>query len=440
MASDLSRSVPWRAVPSLRAPLAFAMSCFLIWGLAYGLLDVLNKHFQETLHVGTAQSSWLQIAYFGAYLSMSMPAGALLQARGYKFGLVSGLVVTSIGALLFVLSAQIARFPAFVGSMFVMAAGLCLLETAADTYVNVLGPPEHAPRRLNLAQSFNALGVFLGPLIGGALFFNPALDARLGSEHTAVRMTYLVIALFVLTYALVLSRAPLPEIREAAPDSPTSAPEPVGRCSSGRTDSCGSASSTPDRSAESLWSRKHFIWGVITQALYIGAQVGIGAYFINLATETWHGLTSRQAAFLLSLATLGYLIGRFATTALLLRVSPRSILRVYGLTNVALCIIVAVGIEKLSTLALIAVFFFMGAMFATIFTLGVRDLGPLTKRGASMMVMAIGGGVLLPYPMGRIAESYGTPAAFLLPAISFGLVALYGWKLSGLDGTQTPRL
>lgn len=404
------------ATPSLRRPLAYAISCFLIWGLAYGLLDVLNKHFQETLHVGKAQSSWLQIAYFGAYLSVSLPAGVLLQARGYKVGLVSGLILTSIGALLFVPSAQAASFAAFVGAMFVMAAGLCVLETSADTYVNVLGPPEYASRRLNLAQSFNALGVFVGPLIGGALFFNPAVTVALGGEHKAVELTYLTIAIAVLVYAFVLARARLPELVDHGPN--------IG----------GDDVKVQHRS---LWAHKHFVWGLITQALYIGAQVGIGAYFINLSTDTWQGFTSQQAAFLLSVATVFYLVGRFSTTALLARISPRTILKVYGIANVLLCGIVALGVQRISALALVAVFFFMGTMFPTIFALGVRNLGPETKRGASRMVMAIGGGVLLPYPMGWIAERYGTPAAFLLPAISFAVVAIYGWKLSALRESRS---
>lgn len=288
---------------------------------------------------------------------MSIPAGMVMRARGYQFGIVSGLVVTAVGALLFVPAAQWASFPFFVCSMFVMASGLCFLETAADTYVNVLGPPEQAPRRLNLAQSFNALGVVVGPLVGGAQW----------------------------------------------------------------------------GAGTSLWAQKHFVLGVATQALYVGAQVGIGAYFINLVTETWRGLSSQQAAFLLSLAMVGYLLGRVSSTALLLRVSPRAMLTAYGAVNVMLCLIVSAGLEKASAIALVAVFFFMGTMFATIFTWGVRNLGASTQRGASLMVMAIGGGVLLPYPMERIAEIYGMPAAFLLPALSFAMVALYGWKGAGLD-------
>jgi FHS family L-fucose permease-like MFS transporter len=385
----------------LRNPLRLAIACFVVWGLAYGLLDVLNKHFQETLHVGKAQSTWLQIAYFGAYLLMSLPAGSLLQARGYKFGIVFGLTVTALGALLFIPSAHFASFNAFVASMFVLATGLCFLETAADTYVNVLGAPEHATRRLNLAQSFNALGVFLGPLVGGALFFE-----RVSADEAlqAVQHTYLAIAIAVLVFAAIVARARLPEV-------------PAEHVAKGTT-----SLSTSDTLA-----RRHFILGVATQAVYIGAQVGCGAFFINLATESWSGLSSRNAAFLLSVATAAYLVGRFATTALLLKVQPRTVLTTYGLANLVLCLVVSAGIEKISAVALTAVFFFMSTMFATIFTLGVADLGGATKRAASIMVMAIGGGVLLPYPMGVIAEHYGTPTAFLLPAGCFGLVALYGW-------------
>jgi FHS family L-fucose permease-like MFS transporter len=389
---------------ALRGPLAFAIGCFLIWGLAYGLLDVLNKHFQDTLHVGKAESTWLQIAYFGAYLLLSLPAGRLLEARGYKFGIVSGLVITAIGALLFVPSAQAASFPSFVASMFVMAAGLCVLETSADTYVNVLGPPERAPQRLNLAQSFNALGVFMGPLIGGSLFFSPQVEGAVGGEQRAVQVVYAAVAVLVLVFALVVSRARLPEIRDDAHVDADAGP------------------------AKSLWNQRHFVFGVVTQALYIGAQVGIGAFFINLVTETWQGLSSKQGAFLLSLAAAGYLVGRFVTTGLLLKLKPATVLTAYGIINVALCLVVAAGIDKVSAMALIAVFFFMSTMFATIFTLGTAGLGAATKRGSSLMVMAIGGGVLLPYPMGVIAETWGTPAAFLLPAVCFAVVAVYGWK------------
>jgi FHS family L-fucose permease-like MFS transporter len=390
---------------SLRGPLTVAVACFVVWGLAYGLLDVLNKHFQETLHVGKAQSTWLQMAYFGAYLTMSLPAGVLLQARGYKFGLVFGLTVTGTGALLFIPSAHYASFPFFVGSIFVLAAGLCFLETSANTYVNVLGSPEQAPRRLNLAQSFTALGIFVGLLIGGTFFFQGGDPAQ---ARATVQTTYLVIAVAVLIFAAAITRASLPEL---------GAGHGLGRL---HEDACR-ASHRPAN-----LSRPHFVFGLITQAFYVGAQAGCGAFFINLVTETWPGLTSRDGAFLLSIAGAGSVVGRFATTGLLMRFRPTSVLAAYGLVNVLLCLVVAAGVAKVSAIALMAVFFFMSTMFPTIFTLGLTGLGPDTKRGASVMMLAVGGGVVLPYPMGRIAEAYGTPAAFLLPAACFAVVALYG--------------
>ena len=147
-----------------------------------------------------------------------------------------------------------------------------------------------------------------------------------------------------------------------------------------------------------------------------------------MAITTWNGLTPRSAAYLLSLALVTYMLGRFASTALLARISPRTLLTTFGAINVVLTLIVAAGIDKVSLVAMVGVFFFMSTMFPTIFALGVRDLGSAAKRGASFMVMAIGGGVLLPYPMGLIGERFGTPAAFLLPAVAFAIVALYGWR------------
>ncbi|WP_137897439.1 sugar MFS transporter [Sphingomonas sp. 2SG] len=392
---------------TLRVALSFAISLFFIWGLAYGLLDVLNKHFQDTLHVGTAESTWLQIAYFGAYLVVSLPAGLWLARAGYKIGILTGLAVTAIGAFLFIPAAASGTFLPFVLSMFVLAAGLACLETAADSYVAVLGPPEDASRRLNLAQSFNGLGTFIGPLIGGTLFFADG-PAAAGGAHDNVRMIYAGIGVAIVVFALFVARAHLPEISE---DSHA--------VEGGRSGG--------------ILARRHFVLGVVTQAIYIGAQVGIGALFINVAVTTWDGLTARGAAYLLSFALMTYMVGRFASTALLARVGPRQLLTVFAVANVVLSLVVAAGVDRVSLIAMIGVFFFMSTMFPTIFALGVRDLGRGAKRGASAMVMAIGGGVALPYPMGLLAERYGAPAAFVLPAVSFAIVALYGWRFSKLE-------
>lgn len=381
----------------LRAALALAISLFFIWGLAYGLLDVLNKHFQDTLHVGTAQSTWLQIAYFGAYLLISLPAGSVIHRFGYRTGILGGLGLTAIGAFLFIPAAAIGQFAPFVGAMFVLASGLACLETAADSYVNVLGPAEGASRRLNLAQSFNGLGTFVGPLIGGTLLLAGGTDAG----HSGVRTIYALIGVAIAAFALIVSRAKLPEIAEETHEA---------------------------AGAAGTLARRHFVLGVATQAIYVGAQVGIGALFINVAISTWAGLSPRQAAYLLSLALLLFMLGRFASTALLSRVGARTLLTTFALANVVLALIVALAIPRVSLVAMIGVFFFMSTMFPTIFALGVSELGATAKRGASLMVMAIGGGVVFPYPMGLLAEAFGAPAAFLLPAGAFLVVAAYGWR------------
>lgn len=396
-------TVGHEAVPPrvMRTALALAISLFFIWGLAYGLLDVLNKHFQDTLHVGTAQSTWLQIAYFGAYLVVSLPAGLYLQRFGYKVGILTGLCVTMVGALLFVPATGAGGFTPFVASMFVLASGLAFLETSADSYVNVLGPADGASRRLNLAQSFNGLGTFIGPLIGGTFFLGGGVTG-----HESVRTIYAGIGIAIAVFALFVARVTLPEVAEEVHEA-------VG---------------------PGTLARRHFVFGVLTQAVYVGAQVGIGALFINVALATWSGLGSRGAAYLLSLALVLFMVGRFASTALLSHFHPRGLLAAFGLCAAALSLVVVAGIDRLSLVALLGVFFFMSTMFPTIFALGVRELGPSAKRGASFMVMAIGGGVVFPYPMGRLAETLGAPAAMLLPAGAFALVALYGWRGSRIVG------
>jgi FHS family L-fucose permease-like MFS transporter len=324
--------------------------------------------------------------------------------------LVAGLVVTALGALLFIPAAALLSFPAFVGATFVLATGLCCVETASETYVNCLGDPEQATQRLNLAQAFSGLGTIVGPFLGGALFFSPLVTHALGGPHRSIQITYAVIALGVLVFAALLARARLPETTEIETDPNAAADLP-------------------------LHQQRHFVLAVITQILYVSAQVSTGAFFINLAVETWPGFTSQNAAFLLSIAMVGYLAGRFLTTALMSRVAPRNVLILYATASVVLMLVVSMGLARISALALMGAFFFMAPMFGTIFGLGGAGLGRHTKRGFSILVTAIGGGILLVYPMGLIAERYGTARAYLLPTLCLAAVGLYAWK-----GARRPAL
>jgi FHS family L-fucose permease-like MFS transporter len=385
--------------------LAFILvtSLFFMWGLSYGLLDVLNKHFQETLGVTRARSAWLQAAYFGAYFLMAMPAAAVIGRRGYKFAILCGLCLFATGALLVVPATLVPSFPWFLGAIFIVASGLAFLETAANPYVTLLGDPARSERRLNLSQSFNGLGQFVAPLIAASVLFSATNDA---TDHAPVRMIYVAVAAVVLLLAFLTWRTPMPE-GAAVGNTPQ------------KTITAGSVS---------IWSHPHFSWGVFAQFCYVAAQVGVGAFFINYVTERQAGTSSAQAAYMLSIGMACFLVGRFAGTALMAKVAPARLLMAYGVVNAALALVVVASIDHVSVVALIAIFFFMSIMFPTIFALAVKNLGPQTERGSSYLIMSIVGGAIVPYFMGWIADVHGIAFAFLIPAACFAVVTAYGWK------------
>ncbi|MDD2001965.1 L-fucose:H+ symporter permease [Pseudomonas putida] len=379
------------------------VSLFFMWGLSHGLLDVLNKHFQDSLNVSKAQSGLVQAAYFGAYFLVALPVGAFMDRYGYKAGILVGLALFALGAILFVPAALIGTFAVFLGALFIMACGLGCLETAANLYAAVLGSPETTERRLNFSQSFNALGVFLGPMIGGTLFFAPSINL-LGFSTDPVMFTYVCLALVVLLMMLVFAATPLPEVDVQSADL-----------------SFADATS-------SIWSFPNFTGAVIAQFFYIAAQVGIGAFFINYAVEHWSEASAQQASFLLSAGLLSFMVGRFVNTWLMQYFSARKMLIAYGLINAALCGVAVVGIDYVSVLALIGAFYFMSIMYPSIFAMGVKNLGSHTKKAGSILVMTLVGGAIAPYCMGVIADIYSTAVAFFIPLFCFLVIAVYGWR------------
>ncbi|HLZ99957.1 MAG TPA: sugar MFS transporter [Steroidobacteraceae bacterium] len=399
MSSPLVMTVSPPAVSSgYRRAFILVTSLFFMWGLAYGLLDVLNKHFQEALGIGRARSALLQTAYFGAYFLMARPAALLMQRRGYKFGILLGLCLYASGAMLCVPATLMSSFDFFLGAMFILASGLACLETAANPYISLLGEASGAERRLNFSQSFNGLGAFLGPRIGGAFFFS-TLAPR--SNSLAVEVTYAVVALVVLVIAYLVHRTALPEIHES----------PIPHAGAGGV---------------RLWGQRHFVGAVVAQFFYVAAQVGVGAFFINYVTEQQRGTSSSNASYLLSMGMLAFLVGRFSGTALMGRIAPRRLLTAYAIVNAVLCALVVAGWGGISVAALIATFFFMSIMFPTIFALGVADLGTQSKIAASFLIMSIVGGAIAPYLMGLIADAHGTALAYLIPCVCFAVVAWYG--------------
>lgn len=396
----------------VRTAFILVTSLFFMWGVSYGLLDVLNKHFQETLNVSHARSGLLQMAYFGAYFIWALPASMLMEKAGYKTGIILGLSLYAIGALLFVPATSAGSFYMFLFALFVIASGLGCLETAANPYVTVLGSSEGAARRINLSQSFNGLGQFLGPLLGGLLFFSGDAAQETSSASDSVQMVYIVIAIVVVVIAFLFWRATLPDIRSDSTDEATHSTLP-------------------------LTKQPHFIGAVVSQFFYIAAQVGIGAFFINFVVSSSPDITSQIGAYLLSIAMLALLIGRFIGTALLSKVGPSTLLGTYGVIN-TLLVLLAIFTSN-ATIAigcLLAVFFFMSIMFPTNFALGLHGLGGKAKRGASFLIMAIVGGAIAPYCIGWLSDAFSIDIAFLLPAFCFAIVAWYGFIGSRMKPKQ----
>ncbi len=388
-------------------PIILVTSLFFLWGFAYGLLDVLNKHFQETLDITKGRSMWLQAAYFGAYFLIALPAGLFMQSRGYKKGIIFGLLLYAVGALLFYPSAQNASFSFFLLALFILASGLTFLETAANPYITVLGKPETSEFRLNLSQSFNGVGAFLGPLVGGLLFFgDESSTGTAGLE--SVQWVYIAIAVVVLVVAVFFVRTPMPEIVEEE------------------------TSYSSDQNGRRLLQQSHFVWAVLTQFFYVAAQVGIAALFINYCTEKGLGISNEKASYLLSGSLLLFTIGRFAGTALMKWIAPHRLLAIYAFINIVLSAGVIWLQGMISIYTLMAIFFFESIMFPTIFALGVKNLGGATKKGSSFIIMSIVGGALVPLAMGALAERYSTPFSYIVPLVCFLIVfafAVYGYKV-----------
>lgn len=382
-------------------------SLFFMWGLSHGLLDVLNKHFQDTLSISHAQSAFVQTAYFGAYFFVALPVGLFMERFGYRAGILVGLALFAVGALLFLPASWVGGFSPFLIALFVLASGLACLETAANLYATTLGDPAKAEQRLTLAQSFNGLGAFMGPIIGGSVFFLPAFD--IGGVHVdPVSLTYVVLAAVVVVMIAVFAKVKLPEVTVVANAS-----------------KAGVEEAEPEVEV-SLWRKRNFTGALVAQFCFVGTYVGIGAFFINYAMDHWPGMSAKGAAYLLSMGMLAYMIGRFAGTWLMRYIAPRTLLILNSLASVALCFIAVLGITKVSALAIAAIYLFMSTLYPTIFAMGVRGLGKQTKRAGSFLVMALVGGAIIPLAMGAMGDVLGTEWAFTVPLLCFVVIAAYG--------------
>jgi FHS family L-fucose permease-like MFS transporter len=382
-------------------PFILLTSLFFLWGFAHGLLDVLNKHFQELLHVSRAESGLVQFSVYGGYFLAALPAGYFMNRFGYKKGIILGLLLYAVGAFLFYPAALAQSFWPFLVALLIIAFGLAFLETAANPYVSVLGPAESAERRLNLSQSFNGLGWIFGPLTGGLIIFG--LQSSGENPFTSISWPYLGVGVVVLLVALFFFRTPFPEIKE----------EPLP--------------GFEDKNYRDLLKHPHFILAVIAQFFYVAAQTGINSFFINYTTETISGISNAQAAIILSFGGMGlFWAGRLSGSFLMRSFLPHRLLTFYAAMCLVLMLTVIGGLGWVSVSALFITYFFMSIMFPTIFVLGLKGLGPLTRKASSFLVMAIVGGALCPMLMGYIADHSAMQWGFIIPFLCFAFVFYYG--------------
>jgi FHS family L-fucose permease-like MFS transporter len=382
-------------------------SLFLLWGFCNGLIDVLNKHFQSSLQISKAASGLVQFANYIAYFLMAVPAGLLARRFGYKGGILIGLVLIALGAFWFIPAISIGTYWAFLLGLFVLAAGLATLETIANPYATVLGPPESGALRINIAQSCNGIGWMLGPIIGGNLIFGGGGEGA-ASSNAGLAIPYMGIGILVAVLIIVFAMAYVPDVH--AEDEVKAEAEGKG--------------------TKPLLARKHFLFGVVAQFCYVAAQSGIFGFFINYVVENAH-VADKTASNWLGLYGFGlFLAGRLCGSAILGVAKPQAVLAAYAVINIAFTILAIVGHGTLGLVGLFGTFFFMSIMFPTIFALGIHGLGEHTKLGASVIVMAIVGGAIVPPIMGLIADHANMRYGFVIPLVCFAVVALYGliWK------------
>jgi FHS family L-fucose permease-like MFS transporter len=405
-------------------PISLVTLLFFLWGFAYGLLDVLNAKFQTSLNITAAKAGGLQGAYFGAYFIGPLTySGWIVRKFGYRWTFIIGLLIYGVGALMFWPSAVYRSFPGFCASLFIVGSGLSTLETSANPFIATCGPPRLSEFRLELSQSFQAIGSVMAPLLAARVFFehtNP-------SDLSKVQWTYLGIAAFVFLLAIVFFFAPIPEVTDA--DMAL------------QSEQCAGLTGYVDKPMRKQYK---LMFGVAAQFCYVGAQVGVAANFINYAVES-AGISHSAASDRYAIAQGLFAIGRFAAAGAMMAIKPRLILLAF-MTAIMLFIALAIGIKGEAGVAMLSlVLFFESCVFPTIFTLSIRGLGRHTKRGSSWIVASISGGALFPALTGLLADKKGYHIGMTVPLCGFVVTFAYPIYLNlfcrrELDGFRETKI
>jgi MFS transporter, FHS family, L-fucose permease len=409
----------------LLLPMILIVSLFFLWGMANNLNDILITQFKKVFTLSDFKAGLVQSAFYTGYFVFSIPAALWMKRFGYKAAVVFGLLLYALGAFLFYPAAAEREYVLFLGALFVIASGLAFLETSANPLIVAMGDPATAARRLNFAQSFNPFGCIAGILIGREFILSGheptteelaamtavQLEQFYQTESHAVQGPYLVLGLVVLVWALLVLWVKFPAIAtQAAKDE--------------------GAGSWADY--KSLLTNRVFMFGVIAQFFYVGAQVCIWSYLIRYGQEAVPGTGEKTLADYLLASLVIFMVGRFVSTALMTRFSASRLMWIYALINILLCGYAILIPNHSGLLALTATSFFMSLMFPTIFALGLRNLGVQAKAGASLLVMAIIGGAVLTALMGLVSDLTSIHIAVVVPLVCFLVIALYARSAEGL--------
>jgi len=411
-----------RAVPFTErrylVPFILITSLFFLWAFGVNLNDILIPHLKAAFQLSDFQSSFIQVAFFGGYFLAAFPAGRLMERIGYKKGILAGLMICATGAVLFVPASAVSAYGFFLFALFVMACGQSFLEVAANPYVTILGPPETSELRLNFAQAFNSVGSVLAPLLGGWLIlttneYSPQqsstmsaaqLESYRAAQAATVRLPYLLIAGFFLAVAVAIYLTHLPDVTE--------------------TKAAGDANSASG-GLRGLLAHKHLMKGVFAQFFYVGAQVGVASFVIRFTQHAAPGTTAKLAARFLFLHQLGFMLGRFAGSGMMKLIAAARLLALFSVACLICCCVALLGKGFVPVGAVILLGFFHSIQFPTIFALSIKNLGAYTKRGSSLLVMAIIGGGIFPAIMGRISDASNIQMAFIVPLICYAYVLYF---------------
>lgn len=414
--------------------LSLIFCLFFLWAISSNLLPTMIRQLMKTCELNTFEASFTESAYWLAYFICPIPIAMFMKRYSYRSGIIVGLLLAATGGLLFLPAAMVKSYAVYLGIFFIIATGMCFLETAANPYVTALGDPETATRRLNLAQSFNGLGAFVAAMflsklvLSGTTYtrdtipvdYSGGWEGYINTETDAMKMPYLILAIILILVAVVLALQKLPKVEE---------------------DESHTSESTSDTQSSakkklidfSTLRHPHLLWGVIAQFFYNGGQTAINSLFLVYCC-TYVGIDEGTATTFFGLYMLAFLAGRWIGTLLMARFAPEKMLLVYAIANIILCAVVSFLGGMAGMYCMLAISFFMSIMYPTQFSLAITGLGSQTKSGSAFLVMAIVGNACVPqltaYIMHQNEHIY--QIAYIIPMICFAFCAFYGWRFRTL--------